>query len=271
MNLKKGVAHLIYVKHNIIRQIPYLEVVASDKHNEKLPLVLFVHGFTSAKEHNLHYAYYLATRGFRVILPDAKLHGERAENLTEAELEFSFWDIVISTIHELPYFVDHFSEQRLIDNDRIGVVGTSMGGIVTLGALTQYRWIQCAVSLMGSPAYVTFAKSQIDALKQSGKPIPFTKEEEQQFYKKLEQYDLSLRPKVLNERPLLFWHSKVDEVVPFEPTYNFYLKAKSYYKDQPDKLKFIEDETSGHKVSRKGVLETVQWFDIFLKKNIACN
>lgn len=260
---------MIYVKHNAIHQIPYLEVVASDRDNEKLPFVLFLHGFTSAKEHNLHYAYYLAERGFRVILPDAKLHGERAENLTEAELEFSFWYIVISTIHELSYFVDHYSEKGLIYNDQIGVVGTSMGGIVTLGALTQYRWIKCAVSLMGSPAYVAFAKSKIDALKQSGKSIPLSKEEEQRFYEQLEKYDLSLCPKVLNERPLLFWHSKVDDVVPFEPTYNFYLKARSYYKDQPDNLKFIEDETSGHKVSRKGVLETVKWFDIYLKKNIA--
>lgn len=264
MNLKKGVVHLIYVKHNSIQNIPYLEVVAHDFEHEKLPLVVFVHGFTSAKEHNLHYAYYLATRGFRVILPEAKLHGERAANLSEAELEFVFWDIVISSIHELPLFVEHFSEKGLIDSDRIGVVGTSMGGIVTLGALTQYRWIKVAVSLMGSPAYLTFAKSQIDTLKKSGKTIPLTNEEENQFYQKLEQYDLSLQPQLLNERPLLFWHSKADEVVPFDPTYSFFLKAKSYYKNQPNNLKFIEDKTSGHKVTREGVLETVQWFENFL-------
>lgn len=255
---------MINIKHNSIENIPYLEVIASDKDDQKLPLVLFVHGFTSAKEHNLHYAYYLAMRGFRVILPDAKLHGERAENVTEKELEFSFWDIVITTIHELPYFVEHYSEQGFIDDERIGVVGTSMGGIITLGALTQFDWIKAAVSLMGSPAYVAFAQSQIEGLKRNKTSFPISHEEEQALYQQLEKYDLSLQPKVLNERPLLFWHSKADDVVPFSPTYNFYLKAKSYYKKQPNKLKFIEDETSGHKVSRHGVLETVKWFDLFL-------
>lgn len=258
--LKKGVVHLIYIKHDVIQTIPYLEVAASDTDAQQLPLIIFVHGFTSAKEHNLHYAYYLAKCGFRVILPDAKLHGERAEKLAETEIELSFWDIVISTIQELPVFAAHFSEKNLIANDRIGVAGTSMGGIVTLGALTQYRWIKAAVSLMGSPAYVAFAKSQIDALKQNGESIPLSNDEENRLYQKLKQYDLSLQPKVLNERPLLFWHSKIDEVVPFEPTYNFFLKAKSYYPNQPNHLKFIVDETSGHKVSRKGVLETVRWF-----------
>ena len=63
-------------------------------------------------------------------------------------------------------------QKDLADQDRIGV-GTSMGGIVTLGALTQYKWIKAAVSLMGSPNYVKFAQAQIEHLKTIGCQIPF--------------------------------------------------------------------------------------------------
>ena len=53
---------------------------------KKYLLSIFLHGFTSAKEHNLHYAYNLAKKGIRVLLPDAHLHGVREENLDEVEL-----------------------------------------------------------------------------------------------------------------------------------------------------------------------------------------
>lgn len=257
---------MINIHHGFTKNIPYLEVVAQELQNEKLPGVIFVHGFTSAKEHNLHYAYYLAMRGFRVVLPEAQLHGERYANVTETELNLSFWDIVISTIHELQYFVDEFSQKKLIDIERVGVAGTSMGGIVTFGALTQYQWIKAAVALMGTPAYVSFAKSQMNAMKHSGAPIPLSNSEAKKLFQKLEQYDLSIKPERLNERPLLFWHSESDHVVPFEPTYKFFLKAKTYYTKQPKNIHFIRDKTSGHKVSRKGVLETVRWFEKFLEK-----
>lgn len=265
MKLKKlRRSSLVHIHHGFIQNIPYLHVVHHEVEHEKLPCVLFIHGFTSAKEHNLHYAYYLAMRGFRVILPEALLHGERYANVTDKELELSFWEVVTTTIHELENFVNEFVSKQLIDRDRIGVVGTSMGGIVTLGALTQYDWIKVAVSLMGTPAYVAFAKAQIQSMKDSGQALPFSEAEEEKIYANLEKYDLSLKPELLKERPMLFWHSKIDDVVPFDPAYHFFLKAKSYYKNHPNQIKFIEDETSGHKVSRHGVLETVRWFETYL-------
>ena len=41
----------------------------------------------------------------------------------------------VNTIHEFPILKDHFEEKGLIVPNGIGVAGTSMGGIVTLGAL----------------------------------------------------------------------------------------------------------------------------------------
>ncbi|MDE1455814.1 esterase, partial [Bacillus paralicheniformis] len=72
-----------------------------------------------------------------------------------------FWEIVTNEIKELEVLKNHFEQENLIEKGRIGAAGTSMGGIVTLGALTQYEWITTAVSLMGSPAYVEFFDQQL--------------------------------------------------------------------------------------------------------------
>ncbi|PMX98283.1 esterase, partial [Pseudomonas sp. MPR-R5A] len=81
----------------------------------------------------------------------------------------------------------------LADEDRIGVAGTSMGGIVTLGALTQYKWIKSAVSLMGMPYYEKFALAQIDMLKKDGVEIPLNEEELEHLMEKIRQLDISMQ------------------------------------------------------------------------------
>lgn len=53
--------------------------------NQELPLIIFIHGFQSAKEHNLHYAYLLAEKGC-VLLPDVIHHGERGAGLSDSQM-----------------------------------------------------------------------------------------------------------------------------------------------------------------------------------------
>jgi uncharacterized protein len=255
---------MILVDNQKIADIPVLHVVKEELKDESLPLVLFVHGFTSAKEHNLHYGYLLAQEGFRVILPDALYHGDREDSsLGEDELNFRFWDIVINEIEELEVIKNNLIENGLVDLNRIGVVGTSMGGITTLGALTQFEWIKAAVSLMGSPYYEKFLQGQIAELKREGIMIPLTDEQLQDQYEKLRKYDLSLQPEKLSNRPILFWHGEKDDVVPFHFTYQFYNKVKSQYQNQ-ERIRFIIDQHADHKVSREGLLATIKWFKTHL-------
>jgi uncharacterized protein len=255
---------VINVKKAYIQEIPLLHIVKGDIIDNSLPTIIFIHGFTSAKEHNLHYAYYLAEKGFRVLLPDCLYHGERDEGFSEEKLSPYFWKIVLTTIGELKIIVDEFERKGLIKDNLIGVSGTSMGGIVTLGALTQYPWIHTAVSLMGSPAYVDFAKAQIDYFTSLGYHLPYTEEELESIYSELTKYDLSLHPEKLNERPLMFWHGKKDEMVPFNYAHTFYERNRTAYINNEDKLFFMADERAGHKVSREGVLHLVKWFDKYL-------
>lgn len=257
---------MVIIDQQVIEEIPVLHIVEKDKIEKKLPFIIFNHGFTSAKEHNLHYAYLLAEKGFRVVLPEALYHGERLQKeFKKHELNIYFWDIVIKTIGEMNIIKEHYAKQNLIDEERIGVVGTSMGGIVTLGSLTQYPWIKVAVSLMGLPNYERYAILQIEEMKKLNIQLPFKEVELEQLKKTLRKFDLSLRPEKLAQRPLLFWHGKKDPLVPYSFTYQFYESIKPYYENVPEKLVFITDERAGHKVSREGVLKTVEWFETYLK------
>lgn len=255
---------MIYVEHIDISGIPVLHLVKRDLSEKALPLVMFIHGFTSAKEHNLHYAYLLAEKGHRVILPDVLYHGEREQGYNESELSLRFWEIVLHTISEISILKDELEQEGLIDASRIGLAGTSMGGIVTLGALSNYKWIKAAVSLMGMPYYEKFAEMQIHHLKQKGVKIPLDETEIAQLFSQIKEYDLSAQPEKLNERPLLFWHGVKDQTVPYAPAHQFFESLRPMYSGCPERLKFITDQKAGHKVSREGLLSTVEWFNEFV-------
>lgn len=257
-------APVINIEHTHVGEIPLLHVVQEELNTRAIPLIIFVHGFESAVENNLHYAYLLAKKGFRVVLPEAIYHGERQAGLSSLEMNMHFWDIVTKTIDELKVIKEYFERENKIDIERIGVAGTSMGGIVTLGALTQYPWIKAAVSLMGMPYYEKFSQFQLQQLDASGVNIPISDTDKESIFAHLRKYDLSQQPEKLNGRPLLFWHGVKDPTVPYTYTYQFYESIRPLYQDIPEKLQFISDEKAEHKVSREGVLKLVDWFDTYL-------
>lgn len=253
---------MIGIYNKQIQSIPVLEVVDQVKQNETLPLFIYSHGFTSAKEQNLPIAYLMAEAGFRVVLPDSKFHGERTVEITSKEMQISFWNIVMKNVAEIEVIKNAYESKRLILNHRIGVAGTSMGGITTSASLTMYPWIKVAGVLMGSPKITTYAKTLVNSFRKLG-DLPITEDMIDQLYKQLEMYDLSKQMNRLNNRPLLFWHGANDAVVPFDHSYTFCDEARKYYKN-PEELRFIQEEKSGHKVSRNAILETVKWFKKYL-------
>ncbi|WP_062352085.1 esterase [Bacillus kwashiorkori] len=251
---------MIVIEKKKINDIPLLEIACNDKLQTALPTVFFLHGFTSAKEHNLHYAYLLAEKGFRVILPEAMYHGERNSELSQTDLAIHFWNIVVQFIHDLETIKTNYEEKKLLISGKIGVAGTSMGGITTLGALTQFDWINAAVCLMGSPSYLEFANELIKQVQRQGISLPYTEEHLKEQVASLRKYDLTIQQEKLANRPLLFWHGKKDSVVPFHYAYDFYEQAKDNYTVQ-----FIVDAHADHKVTREALLATVDWFQKYLK------
>lgn len=254
---------MIGIYHENIAEIPVLTVVKQKKYKDALPLVVYFHGFTSAKEHNLPIAYLLAEEGYRVVLPDSHLHGER-EDGTLQERQLAFWEIIGKNLKELLVIKNYFADQNLILHEEIAVSGTSMGGITTAAALATYNWISTAAILMGTPKLTAFAEKMIQFAKEQEIHIP--QEQITKLFNEIEKVDLGKYPEKLNDRPVLFWHGEADDVVPYNLTYDFYQETKSFYENQAD-YQFIGEKKRAHKVSRLAILETVKWFSKHLSKN----
>lgn len=245
--------------------IPLLHVFPDDAADKKLPTVIFLHGHMSAKEHNLHYAYQLADKGLRVLLPDAHLHGEREEGQDAIQLSLRFWEIVLTSIEEIGIIHKIAQDKQLVDGEP-AVAGTSMGGITTLGALTIYPWIPSAAVMMGAANYVELATAQMTQFESRGFTLPITDKERANMLGTLAQFDGTKKMELFNKRPILFWHGEQDIIVPFGPTYNFYKQLKATYGDAEDRLQFIREQETGHAVSRPGMLAATEWLTANLRK-----
>lgn len=245
--------------------IPLLHVVPDGAESQKLPTVIFLHGHMSAKEHNLHYAYQLADKGIRVLLPDAHLHGEREEGQDAIQMSLRFWEIVLTSIEEIGHIHKTAQDKQLVEGEP-AVAGTSMGGITTLGALTVYPWISSAAIMMGAANYVELASAQMAQFESRGFTLPITDEERASMLATLAQFDGTKKIEAFNNRPLYFWHGEQDVIVPFGPTYAFYKELKTAYGDAGEKnLHFIREKETGHAVSRPGMLAATEWLEKHLK------
>ncbi|MFC7062778.1 prolyl oligopeptidase family serine peptidase [Halobacillus seohaensis] len=254
---------MIGIHRETLRNIPTLVVVESAKYDQPLPVFTYFHGFTSAKEHNLPQAFLLAQKGYRVVLPDSLYHGERIDDLSKRELSFKFWDIVYQNLKDLQEIKDELDQRELIENERFGVGGTSMGGVTTSAALTMYPWIQAATVMMGSPKPVEFAQKLIKDVERTGLQLPINESELDDLYSSLNSIDLSVQKDKLRERPLFLWHGDADPVVPFEHSYGFYNEVANSYRN-PENIRFLREVGVDHKVSRFAIVEMVNWLEMVL-------
>ncbi|WP_277586063.1 prolyl oligopeptidase family serine peptidase [Psychrobacillus antarcticus] len=236
--------------------IPLLHI-HKEETKKDAPIVIFLHGFESGKEHNLHYAYQLAQQGCRIILPDAHLHGERDEKLDQVEISLRFWEIILTSIEEVGLIKHELEKQGYLSDQKIGLAGTSMGGITTLGCLTVYPWIEAAAILMGTPGYVELAKAQIASVEQKGFKVPLNEEERKNMFYTLSKFDASNHPDNLVETPLFFWHGEKDPVVPYEPTAQFIATLRKQHNNK--NIVLMNEKSAGHAVSRKGLLASMEW------------
>lgn len=254
-----GGNEMISVLSKEINGLPVLELVSENKQNEALPLVIFYHGWTGCKEQVLTQGYELAKQNLRVILPDALYHGQRQVGNVLAH-QFEFWQIVVNSVKEFPQIVEYYRKLNLIKNQQIGVSGLSMGGITTCALFSVYDWISAAVCLEGSPCPIQFAKLLIETMPGIENIAP------EYINKQLEQLasiDLSHNPQKIAKRPLHFWHGTADEMVPYQPTKDFYdcIKEHSYAQN----VTFTTTPGAKHKVSYETTLEMAEKFAKYFK------
>ena len=204
------------IRKRKIGNIPVLEVVDDTKIYEPMPLIIYYHGWQTAKELVLTQGRKLALKGFRVILPDAANHGERKTELSPIP-SLTFWNSIQSNLFEFSYIVDFF-ENLGVTNGQIGVGGVSMGGMTTAGLLTKHPEITAAACIMGSPAMIKYRERIQYHATAAGFFLP---DDYETLVSWIEHYDLQSQIEKLGERPFLIWHGTEDEKIPYEHVKDF--------------------------------------------------
>lgn len=237
-----------------VQGIQLIHAVPASQYHHLLPTIFFYHGFTSSKEIYAYFGYLLAQQGFRVILPDAPLHGARADG-DEVRLMASFWDILQNNVNELATLKEFFVNRGLADASRLGVGGVSMGGMTTMASLVRFPWIKAAACLMGSgyfdvlsthlfPGYDAGDSAQREAFRHA--------------HASLLSWDICGKTSQLAERPLFVWHGEEDDVVPFCESQRLRDEMKASGNDV--NLTFLAEPGAKHRVSVHAASEATDFF-----------
>jgi pimeloyl-ACP methyl ester carboxylesterase len=205
--------------------------------------VLWFHGFTADRHASRPELEALARAGFLAVGIDAVGHGAR--RLPDFDRHFSgpkeetdrrFLDLVTATVAEVPILFDHLRDEGLADERRFAVAGVSMGGYITYGAVVAERRIRAAVPLLGSPEW-------------DHPDSP------------------NLQPDRFFPTALLSITGGADTDVPPDTARAFHCVLEERYRDDPDRLRYIEIEGAPHIMHpadwARAVREAVGWIARF--------
>lgn len=238
-----------------VEGIQLVHAVPSGQYHAPLPTIFFYHGFLSSKEIYSYFGYTLAKAGYRVILPDAQLHGARADG-DEPKRLASFWRILQSNVDELELLKESFVARGLADGERLAVAGVSMGGMTTLASLVRFPWVKVAACLMGSGYFSTLSATLYPNYQQEDAE---QREAFRQHHAPLLSWDVSDKVAQIADRPLFIWHGEQDDVVPFADSLR--LRQEIIASGHGSNLTFVAEPAATHKVSVFALNETVAFFE----------
>jgi uncharacterized protein len=205
--------------------------------------ILFYHGLRAAKETNRKELNSLAERGFLAVGIDNIGHGERIyhnfddHSSSKNSFEHFFLDMVQKTVNEVPEIIDELIKNGL--GDKLGISGISMGGYIAYGAVMTDKRLKVAAPILGSPKW----KSSIEKSPHN-------------------------HPEKFFPTAMLSQNAGKDESVPPVFAREFHECLVPYYKEAPDRLKYIEYPESNHFMieSDWNILweNVLEWFDRFL-------
>lgn len=260
----------LITKYYYIDEIPVIEMVQDGLDNKPAPLVIFYHGFSNTKDGMMTYGNEVAKKGFRVIMPDAKHHGERrAFGLDYNANGLVFFEAIKTNIEEFPKITHHFSSKDLIQDDFIGVAGMSMGGMTSSLLTRSNSNINATVILMGTPQQEVFnnwlINQYISQIEDSLPVNEYAKTMYDQMTQFFQLHDLGQSREAIASRPILFWHSKQDPVVPYTFTEEFVQQVSQTEEGKYVYLKL--DDGGGHKVPYKEMARMAEFFSASLTED----
>ena len=181
-----------YVREKIIfrghrSQVPGYLAIPQDG-NAPFPVVLLLHGVTSSKEswweeNNTmeRLTKQLLASGYAVLTLDSEYHGERSGNSEfKSPIDFlekgwfvQFRDMTIQSVIDYRRGLDYLATRADIDMSRVGMVGYSMGGMMTFILSAVDERISLAVSCVSPIVTVPYLPTAVQNFAPFIRDTPF--------------------------------------------------------------------------------------------------
>lgn len=227
--LREGDNYVIYKVYfdSVNRErVPALLILP--KAEDKLPCIVFLHGYGGEKEDILPLTDLAVSEGYALIAIDAKYHGERKEEgkaLYSTDIEDSVKSI-IQTVIDLRKAVDYIETRSEVDPSKIGYVGGSMGGIV--GAIfigVEPRIKAAALLVAGGNMSLMIMESQHSAIPPIREYLKLNNISYEELQRLLNPIDPINFIGKFSPRPVVFHLGKYDRIVPAEAGEQLYKYA----------------------------------------------
>ena len=242
-----------------IRMIEGIPILSCQKdHGRKMPLVLCSHGLMESKEIFGEYLKSFAELGCYAVALDNKYHGERSDQGFKRQL-FGYGKLNVlkvrrfikETADEILMLIDHLVAHEPIDEKRIGMLGTSMGGYITLRSLILDRRIRVAAPMISSPFWDDIPNDI---------PVDRSPEALRGLKAYSNQYSPGLFLEKFYPRAILMQVGAKDDHLNVNRVKLFHQNLRSYYKENPSNLRLIVHEDAGHGVTPRMWNHTMAWF-----------
>lgn len=259
-----------------------------------LPLVIILHGTGGNKEGMRPHLETYARAGFAAIAIDGPYHGERSSaGKGSAEYQDAIlraWrkpgtehPFFYDTVWDVIRLIDWVADRPEIDAKRIGLTGFSKGGIETYLAAAMDQRVAAAVSYIGVQSFgwalannawqsrvSTIQKAVDTAAKESG-----VAEVDAAFVKKFylrvapgieSLFDGPRMLPLIAPRPLLVINGDSDPRTPMPGVEECLERARAQYAETGagDRLHFIAQKDTGHKVTPEAHAAGLEWFKRWL-------
>jgi uncharacterized protein len=226
------------------------------------PLVILSHGFRESKKDLKDKLEMLAGLGYYAVTIDNRGHGDRVEHdfmsqvFQDGKLNvYQVRRLIKETADDIPAIIDHFIADNQIDEQRIGMLGVSMGGFVTFRALVIEERIKVAGSIIASPYW--------DELP-ADVPVLATPEVEQKLADYAREYSPAYFPERFFHRPILIQIGGKDNHYNGGRVRQFYRELENDHHEEADRVKLIVHEEEGHEFTEPMWTNVVKWFQEYL-------
>lgn len=235
------------------KSIPTL--ILRPENGNPLPVLIFLHGFSTSKEKIIRYALRIAAEGYAVIIPDLPHHGERSErpfgeeyNLRKktAEALCNRLHIAVEAGAELNLILNAVTSDAEFDSNRCALAGISMGGTVAL------------IHAAGDPrikAVLPFVSVQhFEGMAKAAGSDPLALKTDTAILK----FDPVIAITVKPSAAILLQTGAADREVPKECGRALDAVLSALYHNNGN-YRFIEHAGAGHEVTEEMLTEAIRW------------